>query len=380
MTDAGFSTRAIHAGQDPDPASGAVIVPITLSSTFAQQSVGVHAGYEYSRSGNPTRHALETCLASLEQAVGGVCFSSGLAASDAVMRLAPAGSRILIGTDAYGGTHRLLTRVHNDRGIRTTAVPYTDPVALEAAFSDGDVAMVWIETPSNPMLTVVDIAAVAAIAHHHGAIVVVDNTFATPYLQQPLTCGADIVVHSSTKYLGGHSDVVGGFAATNDPGLHQQLLFLQNAAGAVPAPFDCYLILRGVKTLALRMEAHCANARAVAQWLETHPRIDQVMYPGLSSHPTFATATRQMRHAGGMVSCTLRGGESAARQFVESTRLFCLAESLGAVESLIEHPHSMTHASVVGTGLEVPTNLVRLSVGVEDVADLLADLDQALRA
>jgi cystathionine gamma-synthase len=286
----------------------------------------------------------------------------------------------LIGTDAYGGTHRLLTRVHNDRGIRTTAVPYTDPAALEAAFCDGDVAMVWIETPSNPMLTVVDIAAVAAVAHHHGAVVVVDNTFATPYLQQPLTCGADIVVHSSTKYLGGHSDVVGGFAATNDPDLHQRLLFLQNAAGAVPAPFDCYLVLRGVKTLALRMEAHCANAMAVAQWLETHPRIDQVMYPGLASHPTFATAARQMRHPGGMVSCTLRGGEAAARQFVESTRLFCLAESLGAVESLIEHPHSMTHASVVGTGLEVPTNLVRLSVGVEDVADLLADLDQALRA
>jgi cystathionine gamma-synthase len=355
-TDWGFETRAIHAGQDPDPATGAVVPPISLATTFAQSAVGEHQGYEYARSGNPTRTALETCLASLEGAAHGLAFASGLATEDAVLRLLDPGDHVVLSDDAYGGTYRLLAKVHTS--LRHTAVDLSKP---DATWPD-DVRMVWVESPTNPRLAVVDIAAVAARARLGGALCVVDNTFATPYLQQPLSLGADVVVHSSTKYLGGHSDVVGGFAATNDDGLGERLRYLQNAAGAVPSPFDCYLVLRGVKTLALRMDRHSSNAAAVVALLRGHPAVAEVMYPGF----------------GGMVSFTLRDGEAAARTVVTRTRLFMLAESLGAVESLIEHPAAMTHASVAGSPLEIDASLVRLSVGVETEADLVADLRQAL--
>lgn len=375
--DWGFATRAVHVGQEPDPATGAVVPPLSLSTTFAQSEVGVHRGFEYARSGNPTRQALETCVASLEGARHGLAFASGLAAEDNVLRLLRPGQRILLGNDAYGGTFRLISKVYGPVGYPWTAVDLTDVAALERDWP-GDTAMVWLETPTNPLLTCVDIAAVAEIAHRHGALVVVDNTFATPFLQQPLAHGADIVVHSSTKYLGGHSDVVGGFAAVNDDDLAARLRFTQNAAGAVPAPFDCYLVLRGVKTLALRMERHCTNAQAVVDLLSRHGAVSQVLYPGLPDHPGHAAATRQMSDFGGMISFRLVGGEQAALSVVTRTRLFTLAESLGAVESLIEHPGRMTHASAAGSQLEVPSDLVRLSVGVESATDLVADLAQAL--
>jgi len=379
MTDGmdGFETRAIHAGQEPDPATGAVVPPITLSSTFAQDAVGEHRGFEYARSGNPTRRAYEECIASLEGAARGFAFASGMAAEDAVLRLLPPGERVLIPNDAYGGTFRLVARVLAPAGIEYSVADLTDLDACARDWPDGT-TMVWIETPTNPTLTVVDIAAVCALAHARGARVVVDNTFATPYLQLPLALGADIVVHSATKYLGGHSDVVGGCAVTNDPQLAERIAFLQNATGAVPGPFDCYLVLRGMKTLAVRMDRHCVNARAVAAMLADHPAVSRVLYPGLPDHPGHDIAALQMRDFGGMVSFLAAGGEDAALAVVAATRLFTLAESLGGVESLIEHPARMTHASVVGSPLAVDPALVRLSVGIETTADLVADLRQAL--
>lgn len=373
----GFETRAVHVGQEPDPTTGAVVTPITLSTTFAQSSVGEHKGFEYSRSGNPTRAALEACVASLENARHGLAFASGLAAEDNVLRLLPPGGRVLLGNDAYGGTFRLIAKVWSPLGFPWSAVDLTDVASLRANWPS-DTSIVWLETPTNPLLTCIDIAAVAEIAHANGAIVVVDNTFATPFLQQPLDHGADIVVHSATKYLGGHSDVVGGFLALNDDGLAERLRYTQNAAGGVPAPFDCYLVLRGVKTLALRMERHCSNARAVVDLLLRHPAVDRVLYPQLPDHPGHAAAAKQMRDFGGMVSFTLKGGVDAALTVAKSTRIFTLAESLGAVESLIEHPGRMTHASAAGSPLQVPDSLIRLSVGVESADDLCEDLRSAL--
>ncbi len=373
----GFETRAVHVGQAPDAASGAVVTPITLSTTFAQDGVGNHKGFEYSRSGNPTRAALEACVASLEGARHGMAFASGLAAEDNVLRLLAPGDRVLLGNDAYGGTFRLISKVWTPLGISWTAVDLTDVDALAENWP-ADTRMVWLETPTNPLLTCVDIEAVAAVAHAHGAIVVVDNTFATPFLQTPLARGADVVVHSATKYLGGHSDVVGGFLALDDDELADRIRFTQNAAGAIPAPFDCYLVLRGVKTLAIRMERHCANARAVVDLLLGHPAVDRVLYPQLPDHPGHRAAAKQMRDFGGMVSFTLKGGLDAALEVVRHTQVFTLAESLGAVESLIEHPGQMTHASAAGSPLQVPDSLVRLSVGIESAADLVADLEQAL--
>jgi cystathionine gamma-synthase len=373
----GFETRAIHAGQDADAATGAVVTPITLSTTFVQDEVGVHQGYEYSRSGNPTRAALEACVASLERATHGLAFASGLAAEDNVLRLLQPGERIVLGNDAYGGTYRLISKIYGAVGYPWTAVDLTDLDALRESWSP-DTRMIWLESPTNPLLTCIDIEAVADVAHDEGALVVVDNTFATPYLQQPLTLGADVVVHSATKYLGGHSDVVGGFVAVDDDALAERLRFTQNAAGAVPAPFDCYLVLRGLKTLAVRMDRHCTNARAVVDLLVGHPAVDRVLYPQLPDHPGHPAAARQMRDFGGMVSFTVRGGEDAALEVVRHTELFTLAESLGAVESLIEHPGRMTHASAAGSALEVPPALVRLSVGLETATDLVADLRQAL--
>ena len=374
-----FETRAIHDGQEPDPSTGAIVTPIYQTSTFVQSKVGEHQGFEYSRTGNPTRSALERCLASLEGADHGLAFASGMAAEDAILRLLSPGDHVMIPNDAYGGTYRLVARVYQPVGIDFSAVDMTRADACTEAWR-GETKLVWIETPTNPLLRVIDIAAVASLAHERGALVVVDNTFATPYLQQPIALGADIVVHSTTKYLGGHSDVVGGFAATNDAGTAERLAFLQNAAGAVPGPFDCWLVLRGVKTLAIRMERHCANARAVAAMLEHHPAVGRVYYPGLAGNPGHDTATRQMRDFGGMVSFTLAAGEDAALELVARTRVFSLGESLGAVESLIEHPARMTHASVADSPLAVDPALVRLSVGLEHVDDLIADLRHALDA
>ena len=373
----GFETRAIHAGQRPDPATGAVVPPVSLSTTFAQEAVGKHLGFEYSRSGNPTRAALEACIASLERGTHGLGFASGLAAEDCILRLLSAGDHLVMPDDAYGGTYRLISRVWSPLGISSTAADLSDPDQLALAWRP-ETRMVWVETPSNPLLTIVDIEAVAKWAHERDAIVVVDNTFATPYLQQPLELGADIVVHSATKYLGGHSDVVGGLLATRDAGLAERLAFYQNAAGGVPGPFDCYLVLRGIKTLAIRMDRHCSNAEAVAGYLEGHPAVESVLYPGLPTHPGRDVASRQMNGFGGMVSFVLRGGEGAALEVARSTEIFTLAESLGAVESLIEHPHRMTHASAAGSPLEVHPGLIRLSVGIETVEDLLADLGAAL--
>jgi cystathionine gamma-synthase len=373
----GFSTRAIHAGQAPDPLTGAVVPPIVLATTFAQEAVGVHQGYEYSRSGNPTRTALEACLASLEGARHGLAFASGLAALDAVFRELRAGDRVLLSNDAYGGTFRLLARVHDRAGVALDVADLTDLDGVAAALTPAT-RMVVVETPTNPWLRIVDVAAVARLAHDSGAIVVVDNTFATPYLQRPLELGADVVVHSSTKYLGGHSDVVGGFVALDDDPRAERIRFDQNAVGAVPAPFDCFLVLRGVKTLAVRMDRSCANAAAVADFLAGHPAVERVLYPGRADHPGHAVAARQMTGFGGMVSFLAAGGEESALRAVARTRVFTLAESLGAVESLIEHPGRMTHASVAGSQLEVDPALVRLSVGIEDVDDLIADLGRAL--
>jgi cystathionine gamma-synthase len=374
----GFETRAVHAGQDPDPATGAVVPAIHLASTFAQDGVGADRGFEYGRTGNPTRAALETALADLEGAERGLAFASGMAAEDAVLRaLLTPGDHVLLPDDAYGGTFRLVAQVLAPTGVRWTAASLAAPDALERAWTD-DIRVVWVETPTNPALGVVDIEAVAAAAHTRGARLVVDNTFATPYLQRPLELGADVVVHSTTKYLGGHSDVVGGFVGVTDAELGERIAFLQNAAGAVPGPFDCYLVLRGMKTLAVRMDRHCENATAVAEMLDRHPQVDRVLYPGLAAHPGHAIAARQMRAFGGMVSFLAAGGEEAAVALVSRTEVFTLAESLGAVESLIEHPARMTHASVAGSPLAVDPALVRLSVGIETVDDLLADLERAL--
>jgi len=371
-----FETRAIHEGQEPDPATGAVTVPIYQTSTYVQEEVGRHKGYDYSRVANPTRTALQRCLASLESAEHGVAFASGLGSVTTIMHLVNPGDRVVLIADVYGGVYRMTSQVYEPKGY------VFDYVAAEAfadlgAHLDERTRIVWIETPSNPMLNVVDIRAAADAAHAVGAILVVDNTFATPYLQRPLELGADIVVHSTTKYLGGHSDVIGGFAATNDPTIAERLYFLQKSLGAVPGPFDCWLVLRGVKTLAVRMRQHCVNAHAVAAWLDRHPRVEQVLYPGLPTHPGHAIAARQMRDFGGMVSF-LAESEEEAVELVARTKLFQLAESLGGVESLIEHPARMTHASTADAPFAAPTNLVRLSVGIESAEDLLADLEAAL--
>jgi cystathionine gamma-synthase len=375
----GFETRAIHAGQDHDPSTGAVTTPIYQVTTYAQSAVGVHKGYDYSRTVNPTRTALERCLASLEGAAHGAAFASGMAAADAVLRALRPGDGIVLGDDAYGGTFRLISGVYAPAGIAWTALDLTDADALAAAWPEGT-RLVWLETPTNPGLRLVDIAAVARVAHDRGALCVVDNTFATPYLQRPLEHGADVVVHSTTKYLGGHSDVVGGFVATDDPAVAEAIAFVQNSAGAVPAPLDCFLVLRGVKTLPVRMDRHCENAAAVVDLLGSHPAVARVLYPGLPDHPGHDVAGRQMSGYGGMVSFIAAAGPEAALSLVTKTRLFTLAESLGAVESLIEHPAAMTHASAAGSPLEVDDALVRLSVGLESRDDLLADLGRALDA
>ncbi len=373
----GFDTRAIHAGQDPEPTTGAVTVPVFQTSTFAQEAVGKHSGYEYARTGNPTRTALQTALAALEDASFGVSFASGLAAEDAILRLLEPGDHIVMGNDAYGGTFRLISKVFGRAGITWSAHDLTDPTALGRDWPD-NTKMVWAETPTNPLLTVIDIAAVASVvAQHPETRLVVDNTFATPYLQQPLAHGADIVVHSTTKYIGGHSDVVGGFVATNEAAVHEHLTFIQNAVGAVPGPWDCYLTLRGVKTLGVRMDRHCTNAAKVIELLSSHPKVTSVLWPGLAAHPGHEAARKQMKDFGGMVSFRT-GSRDGAMKVSEGTELFTLAESLGAVESLIEHPGAMTHLSAAGSPLEVPDDLVRLSVGIEDSADLVADLKQAL--
>ncbi|HZQ84075.1 MAG TPA: cystathionine gamma-synthase [Acidimicrobiales bacterium] len=371
--DAAFETRAIHLGQEPDPMTGAVVPPINLASTFAQDAVGSPRAFEYSRSGNPTRAALETALTGLEGGAHGFAFASGLAATDAMLRQLEPGDHVVLPDDAYGGTYRLVNAVHRRAGLTFTSVDLTDTGALAAACTDRT-RLVWLETPSNPRLRVIDIGAVAAVAHDHGAWCAVDNTFATPYLQRPLELGADIVVHSTTKYLGGHSDVVGGFAALGGglDALAEGIAFVQNATGAVPSPFDCYLVLRGLKTLAVRMDRHSENATRVAAFLRGHAAVADVYFPDGE------LARKQMRAAGGMVSFTLRGGESAALRVAAATRIFTLAESLGAVESLIEHPARMTHASVVGSPLAVDEALLRLSVGLESADDLVDDLRRAL--
>jgi cystathionine gamma-synthase len=374
----GFETRAIHAGQEPDSATGAVVVPIYQTSTYRQSAVGVHQGYEYSRSGNPTRTALESCLASLEGGARGLAFASGLAAEDCLLRtvLRP-GSHVVLGNDAYGGTYRLFARVLERWGVSCTPVPLSDLAAVAGAITPST-ALIWAETPTNPLLGIADIAGLASVAHDAEARLVVDNTFASPYLQQPLALGADVVVHSTTKYLGGHSDVVGGALVVSDPGLGEELAFHQNAMGAVAGPFDSWLVLRGIKTLGVRMDRHCSNAAAVVSLLLGHPAVASVLYPGLPSHSGHDVAARQMSGFGGMVSLRLAGGRAAALSLCERTSVFTLGESLGGVESLIEHPATMTHASVTGSQLEVPADLVRLSVGIESEADLVEDLRQAL--
>ncbi|MGF1645930.1 MAG: aminotransferase class I/II-fold pyridoxal phosphate-dependent enzyme [Kineosporiaceae bacterium] len=406
----GFTTRAIHAGQEPDPATGAVIVPIYATTTYAQDGVGglrtgLGTGYEYSRSGNPTRTALEAALAALEAPPGvtarALTFASGLAAEDALLRVVTRpGDHVVVGDDAYGGTYRLIARVLGPWGVEHTTAPLGDPDAVAAAIVPGRTRLVWAETPTNPLLGVADISTLADVAHRAGALLVVDNTFATPYLQNPLALGADVVVHSTTKYIGGHSDVVGGALVvadgstgpadgsgspvpvdphTGEP-LADRLAFLQNAMGAVPGPFDAFLTLRGLKTLAVRMDRHCDNAEAIVEWLDARTDVVEVRYPGLAGSPGHDVALKQMRRFGGMVSFRPTGGRDAALAVCAATRVFTLAESLGGIESLIEHPADMTHASVTGSALEVPDDLVRLSVGIEDVDDLLADLDRALAA
>ena len=373
----GFETLAIHAGQEPDPTAGAVTVPIYQTSTFAQEAVGKHKGYEYARTGNPTRTALETCLAALEGGAWGLAFASGMAATDAVAHLLSSGDHVVMADDIYGGTYRLFARVFDRAGIELTAVDMRDPANVRAALTKST-KLVWMESPTNPMLKIVDIAAVAAVARDAGALAVVDNTFASPYLQQPLGMGADLVLHSTTKYIGGHSDVVGGALIGNDADLRDRLAFIQNAAGGVPGPFDSWLVLRGAKTLAVRMERHSDNAQAIAEWLAQHEKVARVNYPGLPTHEGHDVARRQMRSFGGMLSFELKDGEAAAMRAVSRTRIFALAESLGGVESLIEVPLAMTHGSVKGTKLAPPAGLVRLSVGIESVDDLVTDLAQAI--
>jgi cystathionine gamma-synthase len=379
-SDAGFETRAIHAGQEPDPQTGAVVPPVYQVSTYAQDGVGgLRGGYEYSRSGNPTRTALEECLASIEGGTRGLAFASGLAAEDTLLRtvMAP-GSHAIIGNDAYGGTYRLFAKVAEPWGVEHTPVDLTDLDAVRRAVRPGVTRIIWAETPTNPLLTVVDIAALAGIAHEAGALLVVDNTFASPYLQQPLALGADVVVHSTTKYLGGHSDVIGGGLVVADAELGERLAYHQNAMGSVPGPWDSWLVLRGIKTLGVRMDRHCSNAKAIVDLLTSHPAVTEVYYPGLPGHRGHEVAERQMRDFGGMVSFRVAGGEQEAVDLCARTRVFTLGESLGGVESLIEHPGRMTHASAAGSALEVPADLVRLSVGIESVDDLVADLKQAL--
>lgn len=377
---AGLATRAIHAGYPPDAATGAVNAPIYASSTFAQDGVGVlRGGFEYARTGNPTRAALEASLATVEEGAYARAFSSGMAAADCALRamLRP-GDHLIIPTDAYGGTFRLIDKVFTQWGVDYTPVALSDLDAVRAAVTPRT-RLIWVETPTNPLLSIADIAAVAELGADLGARVLVDNTFASPALQQPLMLGADVVLHSSTKYIGGHSDLVGGALVTNDEELDGAFGFLQNGAGAVPGPFDAYLTMRGLKTLVLRMQRHGENALAVAHFLAEHPAVSAVLYPGLAGHPGHDVAARQMRGFGGMVSVRMRGGRRAAQDLCSRTEVFILAESLGGVESLIEHPSAMTHASTVGSPLEVPDDLVRLSVGIEDIADLLGDLEQALR-
>src|SRR3990170_586042 len=372
-----FETRAIHEGQEPDPATGAVTTPIYQTSTFAQEAVGVHKGYDYSRVANPTRTALELCLASLESAEHGLAFSSGLGATTTIMHLVDPGERVVCVNDLYGGAYRMFSKVYEPKGYAFTYLTAREISENLAAHVDERTKLVWLETPTNPLLNVVDVRAAAEAAHAVGAIVVVDNTFATPYLQRPLELGGDIVVHSTTKYLGGHSDVVGGFAATSDAALAERLRFLQKSLGAIPGPFDAWLVLRGIKTLAVRMRQHCENARAVAAFLDGHPRVEQALYPGLPDHPGHDVAARQMHDFGGMVSF-LAESEEEAIALVARTRIWTLAESLGGVESLIEVPAAMTHASTADAPFAPPRNLVRLSVGIESADDLIADLEAAL--
>lgn len=375
----GFETLAIHAGQEADTATGAVTVPIYATSTYKQDGVGgLRGGYDYSRSANPTRTALEECLAAVEGGRHGLAFASGLAAEDTLLRtVCRPGDHMLVPDDAYGGSYRLFTKVFERWGVECTPVSLHDPDSVRAEIRE-NTRLIWCETPTNPLLGISDIAALADIAHNSDAMLVVDNTFATPYLQQPLALGADVVVHSTTKYMGGHSDVVGGALITGDAELAERLTFHQNAMGAVPGPFDAWLVLRGIKTLAVRMDRHCANAERVVAMLQGHPRVTQVFYPGLADHPGHETAVKQMRGFGGMVSFRVSGGEPEALDVCAKTEIFTLAESLGGIESLIEHPGRMTHSSVAGSRLEVPADLVRLSVGIESVDDLLADLTQAL--
>ena len=373
----GFNTRAIHVGSEPDSITGAVNPAVYLTSTYAQDGVGVPRFSDYARGDNPTRAALEACLAGLEEAQYGVAFASGLAGEDALLRTLSPGDHVLLGDDAYGGTYRLLTRIFGNWGLTISTVDLGDLDAVRSALRDST-KMLWLETPSNPLLKVVSIAALSEVAHGHGAMLVVDNTFATPYLQRPLTLGADVVVHSTTKYVGGHSDVLGGFVATNRDELAATLRFHQYAIGAVPGPLDCYLLLRGLKTLGVRMDRHCANASAIAAFLSGHAAVEKVYYPGLEEHRGHEVAVQQMSEFGGMVSFTLKGGAASARKVCESTQTFILAESLGGVESLIELPAVMTHLSAAGSSLEPPDSLIRLSVGIEDLDDLIADLAQAL--
>jgi len=372
-----FETRAIHAGREPDPATGAIITPIYQTSTYVQEAVGVHKGYDYARVGNPTRTALQVALASLENAKHGVAFSSGLGATTTLMHLVDPGQRVVLIADVYGAVSRMTSQVYEPKGYLFTYVPAVEFDDNLSSHLGEDVRLVWVETPSNPLLNVVDIRKAAAAAHAVGALLVVDNTFATPYLQQPLELGADLVVHSTTKYLGGHSDVIGGFVACNDDALAERLYFLQKSLGAVPGPFDAWLVLRGLKTLAVRMRAHSENARRIAGFLEGHDAVERVLWPGLESHPGHAVARAQMRDFGGMVSFTVET-EQEAVELVARTKIFQLAESLGGVESLIEHPARMTHASTAGAPFAPPGNLVRLSVGIESADDLVADLESAL--
>ncbi|MGN6404320.1 cystathionine gamma-synthase [Sinomonas sp.] len=380
-TNQGFNTRAVHAGQEFEPRTGAVVPPLHFSSTYAQDGIGgLRSGYEYGRGGNPTRDALQEQLAALEGGKHAFSFGSGLAAEDGLIRaLCTPGDRIVLGNDAYGGTYRLINRVLGSWGIQNKPVDMSALDGVRAAVGDG-ARLVWVETPSNPMMKITDIAALAEVAHDGGALLVVDNTFASPYLQNPLALGADVVVHSTTKYIGGHSDVVGGAVVLHDDELAEKIGFVQFAVGAVSGPMDAFLTTRGLKTLGVRMERHSDNAQKIAEWLVGRPGVEKVLYPGLPDHPGHELAAKQMRRFGGMISIQFSGGEAAARKVAESTSLFTLAESLGGIESLMNYPSEMTHASVKGTELAVPENLVRLSVGIEDADDLIADLDQAIGA
>lgn len=375
-----FETRAIHAGQAPDPLTGAVVPPIYQVSTYKQDGVGgARGGHDYARSINPTRTALEECIADLEGGHRGFAFASGMAAADTLLRtICQPGDHVIIPDDAYGGTYRLYKRILERWGVDHTPVSQLDADAVAAAIQPGRTVALWIETPTNPLLNVADIAALSAIAKAQGVLTIVDNTFASPYLQQPLLLGADVVTHSSTKYLGGHSDVVGGLVVVKDAELAERVYFHQNAMGAIAGPFDAWLVLRGIKTLAVRMERHCDNAEQIVAFLLAHPDVLEVRYPGLESHPGYEIAARQMRRFGGMISFRVRGGEARALEICDRTQIFTLAESLGGVESLIEHPGAMTHASVAGSQLEVPSDLVRLSVGIENVDDLVADIRRAM--